>query len=213
MNKCPCCGNMTLPENPVELRGSVCPVCYWEYEGNLDENTPSDANHGLALLQARENYRNFGACIDTMKQFVRPPFPEETENYSEENKCEFDRYLAPFFKSILEHDRSAVVVCNLNHEIIYMNPTAKERYRKHGNLVGKSILDCHNSESRKLMLKVVDWFRKDSSHNVMYTYRNEKENKDVYMVALRNESGELIGYYEKHEYRNLETMKAYDFSE
>ena len=34
-------------------------------------------------------------------------------------------------------------------------------------------------------------------------------NKDVYMVALRDE-GKLIGYYEKHEYRNVETMKQYD---
>lgn len=33
--------------------------------------------------------------------------------------------------------------------------------------------------------------------------------KDVYMVALRNDSGDLIGYYEKHEYRNCETMKMY----
>ena len=29
------------------------------------------------------------------------------------------------------------------------------------------------------------------------------------MVALRDE-GKLIGYYEKHEYRNAETMKYYD---
>jgi hypothetical protein len=29
------------------------------------------------------------------------------------------------------------------------------------------------------------------------------------MVALRDE-GKLIGYYEKHEYRNVETMKQYD---
>ena len=38
---------------------------------------------------------------------------------------------------------------------------------------------------------------------------NAKQNKDVYMVALRDE-GKLIGYYEKHEYRNTETMKQYD---
>ena len=44
----------------------------------------------------------------------------------------------------------------------------------------------------------------------MYTFRNEKENKDVYMIALRDDEGELIGYYEKHEYRNIETMKLYD---
>ncbi len=29
------------------------------------------------------------------------------------------------------------------------------------------------------------------------------------MVALRDE-GKVIEYYEKHEYRNLETMKRYD---
>ena len=28
-------------------------------------------------------------------------------------------------------------------------------------------------------------------------------------LALRDE-GKLIGYYEKHEYRNVETMKLYD---
>ena len=32
---------------------------------------------------------------------------------------------------------------------------------------------------------------------------------NIYMVALRDE-GKLIGYYEKHEYRNAETMKQYD---
>ncbi len=31
------------------------------------------------------------------------------------------------------------------------------------------------------------------------------------MVALRDDDGNLIGYYEKHEYRNNETMKKYDF--
>ena len=33
------------------------------------------------------------------------------------------------------------------------------------------------------------------------------------MVALRNEKGALIGYYEKHEYRDRETMKLYDLGE
>lgn len=55
----------------------------------------------------------------------------------------------------------------------------------------------------------LDWFAADGSHNIVYTSHNEKQNKDVYMVALRDE-GELIGYYEKHEYRNAETMKPYD---
>lgn len=37
----------------------------------------------------------------------------------------------------------------------------------------------------------------------------DKENKDVYMVALHDDTGVLIGYYEKHEYRNIE-KRLYD---
>ena len=118
------------------------------------------------------------------------------------------------FKSVLEADRAAVVLCNLEHEIIYMNPVAMERYGKWGGkaLLGKSLLDCHNERSRELIGKVVDWFKVSKDHNIVYTFYNQKENKDVYMVALRNDAGELIGYYEKHEYRDKETMKMYDLT-
>ncbi len=116
------------------------------------------------------------------------------------------------YKSVLEADKAAVVICDLEHTIIYMNPTAINRYEKWGgkNLIGKSLLDCHNDKSREMIAKVLDWFRKSGDNNIVYTSYNERENKDVYMVALRNENGELIAYYEKHEYRNRETMKMYD---
>lgn len=118
--------------------------------------------------------------------------------------------LAPYFKSIVEQDRCAVVICNLRHEIIYMNKAARERYKKHGELVGTSIFDCHNAESNAKIREVVEWFAKSSDNNFVFTYHNDRENKDVYMVALRGEDDELIGYYEKHEFRNPETMKLYD---
>lgn len=116
-----------------------------------------------------------------------------------------------FYKSLLDQDRSAVVICNLEHEIIYMNPAAVLNYGKWGGnkLIGKSLMDCHDQESTEKIRKVIDWFSADDSHNIVYTFHNEKQNKDVYMVALR-EGDQLIGYYEKHEYRNAETMKFYD---
>ncbi|MCR5590950.1 MAG: PAS domain-containing protein [Lachnospiraceae bacterium] len=122
------------------------------------------------------------------------------------------RDLNEIYKSVLEADRAAVVICDLDHTIIYMNPAAISRYEKWGGkaLMGKSLLDCHNEKSRELIVKVLDWFRASEDNNIVYTSYNEKENKDVYMVALRNEAGELIAYYEKHEYRNQETMKMYD---
>ena len=37
-----------------------------------------------------------------------------------------------YFKSVIDQDKSAVVICNLQHEIIYMNPAAIKNYEKWG---------------------------------------------------------------------------------
>ncbi|MCH5262818.1 MAG: PAS domain-containing protein [Lachnospiraceae bacterium] len=122
--------------------------------------------------------------------------------------------LTPFLRSIVEQDLCAVVICNLEHEIIYMNPAAAARYAKRGGagLVGKSLFNCHSEQANEMIKKVVAWFAESADHNRIYTFYNEKENKDVYMVALRDETGNLIGYYEKHEYRNRETEEMYHFT-
>lgn len=129
------------------------------------------------------------------------------------NKKNNETELSKYFRSVIEQDRCAVVICNTEHEIIYMNPAAITRYAKWGGgeLIGKSLLNCHNEESRKLIKKVLMWFEESREHNIIYTFRNEKENKDVYMVALRDEDGKLIGYYEKHEYRDVEKDELYHF--
>ena len=121
--------------------------------------------------------------------------------------------LSPFFQSVIEQDEAAVVICDLEHTIIYMNPVAVSRYEKRGgsSLVGTSLLDCHNGKSRELIQRIVCWFAESGENNKIYTFHNDKENKDVYMVALRDPEGELIGYYEKHEYRNVETEPRYCF--
>ncbi|MBO5525531.1 MAG: PAS domain-containing protein [Clostridia bacterium] len=118
------------------------------------------------------------------------------------------------FKSVLEQDRSPIVICDLNHNIIYMNPTAIKQYGKYGGerLVGQSLLNCHNARSREMIEKVIAWFAESRENNMIFTSRNDKVNRDVYMVALRDGTGKLIGYYEKHEYRNAETAELYDFS-
>ena len=122
--------------------------------------------------------------------------------------------LSTYMKSVIDMDRSSVVICSLDHEIIYMNPAAIVRYEKRGgkDLIGKSLLNCHNEKSKEIIEKVVAWFGQSIDNNMIYTYYNEKENKDVYMVALRDENQTLIGYYEKHEYRDREKAELYDFS-
>lgn len=123
--------------------------------------------------------------------------------------------LKNYFKSVIDQDRAAVVICNLEHEIIYMNSAAADRYAKRGGraLIGQNLLNCHNPQSQKQIRDVIAWFEKSKENNIIYTFHNEKENKDVYMVALRDDSGNLIGYYEKHEYRNPEKAVVYEFTE
>ena len=94
-----------------------------------------------------------------------------------------------------------------------MNPAAMARYKNSGGagLVGKSLLNCHNKQSSEQIKKVISWFQESTEHNIIYTFYNKKENKDVYMVALRDENNTLIGYYEKHEYRTREQDSLYHF--
>ena len=79
--------------------------------------------------------------------------------------------LSRYFKSIIEQDRCAVVICDLENEIIYMNPAAIGRYEKRGgaSLIGKSLLDCHNPKSSEMIKKTVMWFAKDKENNIVYT--------------------------------------------
>ena len=72
--------------------------------------------------------------------------------------------LSPYFKSIVDQDRLSIVICDLEHTIIYMNPAAIKDYHKYGGaeLLGKSILDCHGAHSNEKIKEVVAWFAKAS---------------------------------------------------
>lgn len=196
--------------------------------GQEGENPSELIGQGRCLFEADDDYYTQPYCIahdsnyneispwsdakrraDAMAEYYKKKEQQETyKKEQEENKMK----LTPFFKAVLDADRAPIVLCKWGHEIVYMNPAAIKRYEKRGGekLIGKSLLDCHNEESKKKISNVLDWFMLSKDNNIVYIFRNEKENKDVYMVALRDDEGALIGYYEKHEYRDHETMKLYD---
>lgn len=112
------------------------------------------------------------------------------------------------FKSILDQDKAPIVVCDMQSTVVYMNPSAIARYKR--DLTGRNLKSCHPAAANEKIERVLEWFKNSRDNNIVYTFRNDEENKDVYMVALRDPEGNLIGYYEKHEYRNRETAKLYD---
>lgn len=75
--RCPCCGCKTLE---MRFGFELCPVCYWEDDGQDDadaDECKGGPNGSLSLRQARANYLLFGACEERMRENVRPPRPEE----------------------------------------------------------------------------------------------------------------------------------------
>lgn len=64
---CPCCESMTIP-NKGDALAYICPVCYWEIDLFIkSDNEPSDQNHGLTLVEARKNYKEYGAVLERFK--------------------------------------------------------------------------------------------------------------------------------------------------
>jgi hypothetical protein len=77
--RCPCCRNRTLSERGVF---DICPVCYWEDDGQDDHDAAivrGGPNGSLSLEQARTNYAAYGASEERFKSCVRAPTPEEAE--------------------------------------------------------------------------------------------------------------------------------------
>jgi Cysteine-rich CPCC len=77
--RCPCCGFKTLYGKG---HYEICPVCFWEDDGQ-DDHDADDVRGGpngtLSLTEARANFRNLGACETRALNKVRRPLPDEQE--------------------------------------------------------------------------------------------------------------------------------------
>jgi hypothetical protein len=63
---CPCCEFKTLP---TKGEYDICPVCFWEDDGNRDPNYYSSPNR-MILAQARKNFVEFGGVNESSLQFL-----------------------------------------------------------------------------------------------------------------------------------------------
>jgi len=71
--RCPCCGYKTL-----ETAGALalCPVCWWEDDGQEDEDAAEvrlTVNGALSLSEARSHYAHCGAAHPRFLPYVRKP--------------------------------------------------------------------------------------------------------------------------------------------
>jgi PAS domain-containing protein len=121
--------------------------------------------------------------------------------------------LNQYFKSLVDQDPDPIVICDLEHRIIYMNPTAVSQFANRGGaaLLGKNLLDCHPPRAVEMINKTLEWFGQSRENNIVHSSYNPAKQRDTYMIAMRSEDGSLIGYYEKHVYRTTDTTEFYKF--
>ena len=85
--------------------------------------------------------------------------------------------LNKLLKSVLDQDTAPVVVGDIDDIIVDMNPSRIKRYYK--DLTGKSVKGCHPPKANEQIDKVVTWCRVSKDNNIIYTYHDDEENKDV----------------------------------
>ncbi len=96
---------------------------------------------------------------------------------------------------ILDSLVDPVLVADTEHTIIYMNSAAVDHYTGGETLMGTSLLDCHNEDSRELMIEVLAALENGEEERLI----SDNEKRRIYMRAVRDEGGEVVGYYERYE--------------
>lgn len=84
----------------------------------------------------------------------------------------------------------AVTVCDKEGIIIYMNDKAKDTFAKHGDLIGKSLIPCHNDNSRAIIAKLLE-----TGGTNAYTIQKNGLKKMIYQTAWK-ENAEVAGLVE-----------------
>lgn len=73
---CPCCGYLTLIQKPPETY-LICPICFWEDDGDYFGKYSSGNSNQVSLYQAQKNFTKFGACEEEWLNDVRSPTIED----------------------------------------------------------------------------------------------------------------------------------------
>ncbi len=97
--------------------------------------------------------------------------------------------------AILDSLPEPILVADTDHITRYMNAAAKAYYKGGAALIGQSLLDCHNERSQARMKEVLLALQAGADEQLI----SEKENCRVYMRAVRNAAGQVVGYYERYE--------------
>ncbi|MFH1851819.1 MAG: PAS domain-containing protein [Candidatus Neomarinimicrobiota bacterium] len=100
------------------------------------------------------------------------------------------------YACLLDSLRDPLLFADTDHLIRYLNRAATEHYTGGSDLLGRSLLDCHNPESQRQMIAILKKMHTGLDEELI----TDQPDKRIYMRAVRDSAGRLLGYYERYEY-------------
>ena len=98
------------------------------------------------------------------------------------------------FEALLDSLKHPVLFVDTDHVIRFANKAAIAQYKKEKtDLEGHSIFNCHNENSKRVILEVFESFQVGEEERMIV----DNERHRLFMCAVRDKTGELIGYYER----------------
>jgi nitrogen-specific signal transduction histidine kinase len=100
-----------------------------------------------------------------------------------------------FFQDLLNSFKNPVLVADTGHIVRYANRAAEKFYPDGASLLGRSLFDCHNSQSQQQMTEILLQMEQGLEEKLI----TDNEIQRIYMRAVRSKEGQLLGYYERFE--------------
>jgi hypothetical protein len=97
--------------------------------------------------------------------------------------------------ALLDSLKDPFLFADTGHVIRYMNKAAIAHYKEGAVLVGRSSLDCHNESSRRQICEILAALEHGEEERLI----TDNEKHRIFMRAIRDGHGQLIGYYERYE--------------
>ena len=98
--------------------------------------------------------------------------------------------------AILDSLTSPILFADTQHMTHYMNKAAIAFYTGGASLIGCSLLDCHNEQSQQMMKEILAAMQAGELDEQLIS---DNEKRRVYMQAVRDGDGRVLGYYERYE--------------
>ena len=98
--------------------------------------------------------------------------------------------------AILDSLKAPILFADPSHVTRYMNQAAIQHYEGGVDLLGKSLLECHNEKSQEIMIEILDLMVNEGLEEREIS---QEDGQRIFMRVVKDSTGTVLGYYERYE--------------